>query len=213
VLAVRIPYGTRRDEAGQWTKSSVCPSLHKRTSISRFTPVPSGVVSCRPALLYVPSELARFLMALHTSFLKKLTREKAKLNESDNLLSDRQGRAFRLCCDLLRENAASLATRSKSRRSVRLRARSLLADVFTSLGPEVFLLSTLGTSISDLATIPTRGLIPELRGWWKAASHSKELTELAHQACDANSISSLAAGICKLRLARNTNTAGKEDSL
>jgi hypothetical protein len=152
-------------------------------------------------------------MAPHTLFIKQLAREKATLNENAHLLSENQGKSFQLCCELLREKATSLAKRSRSRRSVRLRARSLLVDVFTGLGPEVFLLCTLAASISNLATIPKKGLVPELRRWWKTVSHPKGLTEIANQACQANSISGLIVPTAKRRLCGTADITGPEDSL
>jgi hypothetical protein len=42
---------------------------------------------------------------------------------------------------------------------MRLRARTLLVDVFIGLGCKMFLLYTLATSISTLATVKIKGLL------------------------------------------------------
>jgi hypothetical protein len=130
-------------------------------------------------------------MASQAWFIEQLERDRATFEDNAYPLPKYQSDAFQLCCELLREDATSLAKRSKQRRSVRLRARTLLVDVFTGLGCEMFLLCTLATNISTLATIPIKDLVPTLRRWWKGVSHPNGLTETANKVCEANSISAL----------------------
>lgn len=86
-----------------------------------------------------------------------------------------------------------MTNRSKQRRSTRSRVHTLLRDVFLCVGPEVFVLCTLSTSISKLATVSLENIIPELRRWWKAVSQPRGLTETARELCEASSINSLMA--------------------
>jgi hypothetical protein len=106
--------------------------------------------------------------------------ERQKFDESTRTLTAKQNDAFDVWCDLLRENDRRLAKRSKERRSKRLRARALLEHVFTELGPEVFLLCTLATSITWLAEKPREDLVPDLRNWWTTVPHPQGLTKTAN---------------------------------
>ena len=128
-----------------------------------------------------------------TIFVERLETERATFDDESHPLPKYQKDAFELCCKLLQEDEASLAQRSKQHRSSRLRARTLLIDVFEGLGAEVFLLCTLATTITKLSTITHSDLFPKLRAWWKTAEHPHGLTECANGLCDANSIGSLAA--------------------
>ena len=132
-------------------------------------------------------------MASNGWFLELLDCERATFDDDAYPLPKHQKDAFELCCELLKEEETSMANRSKQRRSIRYRARTLLSDVFSGVGPEVFLLCTLCTTISKLATVSLKVLIPELRRWWKTVSHPTGLTETARELCEANSISSLVA--------------------
>ena len=147
-------------------------------------------------------------MASNGWFLELLDRERATLDEDAYPLPKHQMDAFELCCDVLTEEETSLAKRSKQRRSSRSRAYTLLGDVFLGAGPEVFLLCTLCTSISKLATVSLKGLIPELRRWWKTVPHPAGLTETARELCEANSINSLVAPDRKRQRLEATVNAG-----
>ena len=126
-------------------------------------------------------------------FVELLDCERATFDDDAYPLPKHQKDSFELCCELLKEEETSMAKRSKQRRSTRYRARTLLSDVFSGVGLEVFLLCTLCTTISKLATVSLKTLIPELRRWWKTVSHPAGLTETARELCKANSISSLVA--------------------
>lgn len=122
-------------------------------------------------------------------FVELLECERATFDDDAYPLPKHQKDAFEVCCELLKEEETSMAKRSKQRRSTRHRAHTLLCDVFSGVGPEVFLLCTLCTTISKLATVSLKSLIPELRRWWKTVSHPAGLTETARELCEANSIS------------------------
>jgi hypothetical protein len=141
-------------------------------------------------------------MPSRTWFIEQLETEKAKFDDDACHLSTHQSGAFQLCYELLREDVTSLAARSKQRRSVRLRARTLLVDVFNDLGCEMFLLCTVATTISTLATIPVKGLVPALRKWWKGVSHPNGLRETASKVCESNSIRSSISALTPLSTKR-----------
>lgn len=123
-----------------------------------------------------------------TTFIEHLEAERATFDDDIHPLPKYQKDAFESCCQLLQEDGASLAQRSKQHRSSRLRARTLLIDVFDGFGAEVFLLCTLATIITRLSTITHKDLFPMLRTWWKTAEHPQGLRECANGLYDANSI-------------------------
>lgn len=125
---------------------------------------------------------------LATTFIEQLEAERVTFDDDTHSLPKYQKDAFESCCQLLQEDGASLAQRSKQHRSSRLRARTLLIDVFDGFGAEVFLLCTLATTITRLFTITHKDLFPMLRTWWKTAEHPHGLRECADGLCDANSI-------------------------
>ncbi|KFZ04063.1 hypothetical protein V501_09252, partial [Pseudogymnoascus sp. VKM F-4519 (FW-2642)] len=106
-------------------------------------------------------------------------------------LPQHQKHSFDLYVELFQEDAISFAKRSKQRRSARLKARTLLSDVFIALGSQVFFLCALAVAISTLDTVEIKGLVPTLRQWWTTVSHPKGLVETANQVCTASSISAL----------------------
>ena len=79
---------------------------------------------------------------LANTFVERLETERATFDNDTHPLPKYQKGAFELCGILLQEDTASLAQRSKQHCSSRLRARTLLIDVFNGLGAEVFLLCT-----------------------------------------------------------------------
>lgn len=111
--------------------------------------------------------------------IEQLEREKATFDDEMHPLPSYQQSKFDLCCELLQEDAASLAGKSRQRQSIRLRVRALLTDIFSDLGGEVFLLCTLAVPITTLATVSRKGLLPELRNWWKTSAHPQGLTRAA----------------------------------
>jgi len=169
---------------------------------------PSCYIPSRPALSCCPLLLSSFMMSSTRWFIELLECERAKFDHGAYPLPKHQKDAFDLCCDLLKEEETSLAKRSKQRRSTRSRAHTLLSDVFLGVGPEVFLLCTLCTTISKLATIPLKSLIPELRRWWKTVSRPAGLTETAKELCTANFIGSLVTADRKRQHSEVTVDAG-----
>ena len=124
------------------------------------------------------------------SLVDQLETERSTFDENAYPLAKYQQDAFQLCCDLLREPNVSKPTK---RDYARLRARTLLLDVFTGLGAEVFVLCTLAVSITDLSKVPHKHALPTLREWWKKASHPPGLTVTATDLCVANAIGTLDA--------------------
>ncbi|KAK7178077.1 hypothetical protein PSPO01_15877 [Paraphaeosphaeria sporulosa] len=107
-----------------------------------------------------------------------------------------QKKAIQTWRDLLQEDEESSNKRSKQRRSERKRARNLLVDIHSTVGPEAFLLCVLATSISKWATISPEVIIPKLRTWWKTALHPEGLTAIAPSA--------------SIHILRNTDAAIKD---
>jgi len=83
-------------------------------------------------------------------------------NANTYLLPSHQNDVFKSCLKVLRENATSLKKRLKARQSVRLYARTLLTDIFISLGLKVFLLYTLAAPILRLVIVLVKNLLQEL---------------------------------------------------
>lgn len=130
-------------------------------------------------------------MKSHVWFLEQVERVRSTFDDDTYPLPQHQKHSFDLYVELFQEDAISFAKRSKQRRSVRLKARTLLSDVFTSLGSEVFFLCALAVAISTLDTVEIKGLVPTLREWWAKVSHPKGLVETANKVCTASSISAL----------------------
>lgn len=191
----------RRGKRAELIWSGLVPS---RLVASRL--VSSRPVSSFPFIYPLAAYQPDFTMLSHALFIEQLERERATFGDGACHLSTYQTGPFQLYCELLREDATSLAKRSKQRRSVRLRARTLLVDVFSDLGCEMFLLCTLTTTISTLATIPIKGLVPALRRWWKGVSHPNGLAETANKVCESNSINALISALTLLSTKRRIST-------
>lgn len=99
----------------------------------------------------------------------ELERNISTFDNSTSSLLHGQERAFNLGCTLLREDAESLEARSRSSRSVRQRAREFLKDVFRSLGPEMFLLCTLGP-ITKLGENASHIRLSTIQNWWNSTA-------------------------------------------
>lgn len=127
------------------------------------------------------------------SLIQQVEIEWKNFDESTRALTAKQSKAFDVWCDLLREGDVQLKKRSKERRSKRLRARALSERVFMELGPEVFLLCTLATSITKLAENPRENLVPDLRKWWATVPHPQGLTKTANEVCEVKLIAELIA--------------------
>jgi hypothetical protein len=126
-------------------------------------------------------------------FIRQLEIERQKFDDSTLTLAPKHIDAFNNWCDLLHESATSLKRKSKSTRSRRLKARDLISDIFSKLGPEVFLLCALATTITPLAGKSHSNLIADLQSWWKNVPHPQGLTQTASAICETNSIGILTA--------------------
>ena len=131
-------------------------------------------------------------MVSHTLFVEQLEKVRLTFDDDTYPLPKHQHTAFQLCSELLSEDDVSLASRSKQRRSVRSRARTLLIHVLEGLGSELFFICTLATSISTLATVVLDGLLSLLRQWWEGVPHPRGLTIHATRLCEAGVIKALA---------------------
>jgi hypothetical protein len=150
-------------------------------------------------------------MASHTWFIQQLESTRLMFNDDTYILSQKENNSFQACYELLKEDAISLAKRSRARRSVRSRARNLLVDVFKGTGRDTFLLCILAACISTLATVEIKGLVPALRQWWTTVRHPKGLTVTANQVCEANLIDSLIVPTGKRNLSKTASTRGLHD--
>jgi hypothetical protein len=125
--------------------------------------------------------------------IQQLEIERRHFERSPSELTPKQRKDFRVWHELLSESPTSLASRSKERKSKRLRARALLSSVFLELGPKVFLLCTLATSFSKLAEKPRPNLNQDLGLWWSTVPRLTGLTQIATDICKANSIDTFIA--------------------
>lgn len=117
--------------------------------------------------------------------IEELKKTMMTFNESTSSLLEGQKMSFKLCCDLLKENDDDLSSGSKSRRSVRKRARKLLKDIYRSIGPEVFLLCTLGPCITKLGEKALHIRLSTIQTWWCSALKPQGLTTVATELCQA----------------------------
>ena len=120
--------------------------------------------------------------------LQSLEEQRQSFVNTVNLIPSHHYERFRPWCDLLEENDESLQKRSRSRRSVRVRARKLLMHIYVELGPDVFYLCTLTSNITKLATVE---LTPTLRQWWNSVQHPQILSTIARNVCDYYSVEGL----------------------
>ncbi len=123
------------------------------------------------------------------SLIELLETERRAFDDDAYPLPKHQIDRFRSCCELLVEDDDSLRKRSKQRRSCRAKVKTLLGDVFLSVGPEVFLLCTIAATISTLGQVVLSHLVPDLRRWWNAVAHPTGLTKTANTLCKIHSIS------------------------
>ena len=123
------------------------------------------------------------------AWLLTLLEESRKAFEEGRYLShDRMKVAFKRWNDLILEDEASLLRRSSARRSIRRRARALLRDIYQAQGPDVFLLCTLATSATRLATVDPKGITTSVEGWWNTVVHPNSLSAAARRICGEFSI-------------------------
>jgi hypothetical protein len=100
-----------------------------------------------------------------------------------------QQEAFNKSIKLL-QDGATFATVGSSQRFRIVRAQTVLADVFSHLGDELFLLCAVGMTTAALSASP-KSFITDLRCWWEARSPPQGLKAVASNICEKYSISSL----------------------
>ncbi|PVH95540.1 hypothetical protein DM02DRAFT_617833 [Periconia macrospinosa] len=127
-------------------------------------------------------------MALNDWFYKSLEENRTTFDEKVYPLSTRQKASFNKCYKLLDE---SVTSGSRARKSIRRRARTVLATAFTDICPEVFLLSTLAAPVSKLAAVSEQTLIRDLKTWWDNVAHPYGLTAVTNELCHNYSIKDL----------------------
>jgi hypothetical protein len=149
------------------------------------------VLSCPVLKVTSPPDslsVHRFIMSATRTdcndwFNQKLGGQLATFDDNTCQLLSYQQTSFNSACTLLGESAESLRTRSRQQRSVVVRARQFLADIFQGLGPEVFLLCTLAVPTTKLAEIASSILFPAIREWWDVQSRPLGLARTATALC------------------------------
>jgi hypothetical protein len=139
-------------------------------------------------------------------FISTLRCALSTFDDSISGLLPPQRRMFKSCSSVLRESKESIAKRSKAQRCVVLRARQLLADIFQTVGKEVFFLCAITMSVSKLNTIASTVLLPQVRSWWSNQRPPRGLVQAASASCNATSIGTF---ICSYQPAQLTT--GKND--
>jgi len=97
-----------------------------------------------------------------------LTYQKAKIQPYDHLLQ---------------ESKESLSKGSIQRKSRRTRVRTVLQDIYSVFGVEVFFLCTQATTITELGTVTPAGLLPSIGSWWSGVLHPRGLSIAANETC------------------------------
>jgi hypothetical protein len=119
-------------------------------------------------------------------FILQLDIKRQTFEESIRPLNKKESQSFQSWLDLLQDTNKSLPKPSRSNRSRRSIARTLLKDIFLNLGPDVFLLCTLAISYTRLAEsrLRSENLTSLVRSWWSTVSHPKGLTATASDLCE-----------------------------
>ncbi|KAF2174656.1 hypothetical protein K469DRAFT_705270 [Zopfia rhizophila CBS 207.26] len=142
--------------------------------------------------------------------VEQLEAERAMFEEDTYPLTTSQVGKFESMHDLLKDKA-SLKIGSSQRQGRRTRVHNLLADIGSGLGAEVFFLCTQATTITQLATVNQKGLLPALCKWWSRALHPKGLTNVANQLWDSYSVSIFISPVCK-RTISEADIAPEQDA-
>ena|SRR2546423_4499451 len=120
--------------------------------------------------------------------IQQLEIKRRTFKERRRRLSTKEKQSLNSSLALLQETN-DISSRSRSRRSVRSRARELLEDIFSDLGAEVLLLCTLAISITKLSKLHSNDdLTQDVLRWWSTVQRPEGLTETASQIWKANSI-------------------------
>lgn len=125
-------------------------------------------------------------------FLSRLEEERKAFTREVVFVPSRLS-AFKSWSDLLGETEQMLNRRSSAARSIRKRVRTFLADIYAILGLEVFILSTLTISMTNLSRVDIRTVLPKMRGWWADVSHPQSLAEFSAALVEEYDIPNLAA--------------------
>ncbi|KAF2843882.1 hypothetical protein T440DRAFT_559887 [Plenodomus tracheiphilus IPT5] len=123
--------------------------------------------------------------------LDAIEAERASFDDEKVPLLSCHAAALKTAIDLLLEDEVSLEKRSKQRRCERLKARTLLVDIYTGVSPEVFMLCIFATTITKLEKVPPKVAVPKLRALSKTKPLPKGLIETTMELCNAYSIDAL----------------------
>ena len=132
--------------------------------------------------------------------IEQLETAKSTFDDETSTLPTHQQNTFSKVYNSLRDPSAI----SSSQKSRVARVHALLMDAYVQLGSEVFLLCALATTITNLSSVPQRGLITCLRRWWTTTSHPHGLTAVASEICDQYAIESLVSRKRKITGMRNS---------
>lgn len=126
----------------------------------------------------------------------QLEAERVTFEEDAYPLTTSQVKKFESMHDLLKDKA-SLKIGSSQRQGRRTRVHNLLVDIGLGLGAEVLFLCTQAATITQLATVNQKGLLPALCKWWSRVSHPKGLTNVANKLWNSYSVRSSISLVCK----------------
>lgn len=116
---------------------------------------------------------------LYDWLFEEIERQRATFDITRPEMLLHQKEAIQTWRDLFQEDQESSNKRSKQRRSELKKARNLLVDIHSTIGPEAFLLCVLAASISKSTSIFPEVIIPKLRAWWETALHPEGLIYIA----------------------------------
>jgi hypothetical protein len=120
--------------------------------------------------------------------LRELSLLITMFDDSTSSLLQGQEETFKLCYTLLNEVPENLE-KSRSRHSVRQRAKKFLKAVYRS-SPELFLLCTL-VHITKLGENALYIRLSTITDWWKSTPQPKGLATVTKKICEAHSIDAL----------------------
>jgi hypothetical protein len=125
--------------------------------------------------------------------ITELDRALATFDDSSSVLPSSQQKRFKSCCTTLQESNENLAKRSKSQRSIIMRVREVLADLYCTVSKEVFVLCAITVSNARLNKLAPSVRLPRIRRWWADQSPPQGLVDTTMAMCDANDIEAVIA--------------------
>jgi hypothetical protein len=114
-------------------------------------------------------------MSSNDWFYAVLEKERDAYEMGNNTTPSRMKELSKKQVQFLQADDSSL---KPSQKSIRHRARSILKDIFASLGPEVLLLCCC-VSLVNLSKVKPEGLLRDLKLWWDRVPHPQSLITAA----------------------------------